>query len=54
MRLVPPAALMTTFAAPILFALLRRIDRRFVRDPRILGTPGGGSLSSISDGNRLV
>jgi cell shape-determining protein MreD len=54
MRLVPPQALVTTLTAPFLFALLRRLDRRFVRDPRILGTPGGGTLSSISDGNRLA
>ncbi len=53
-RLLPPQAMITALAAPFLFALLRRVDRRFVRDPRILGTPGGGTLSSISDGNRLA
>jgi rod shape-determining protein MreD len=43
LRVVPWAALSTAIAAPIVFRLLARIDRRFRRDPRSLlgGRPPG-------------
>ena len=34
---VPVAALVTALFAPTTFRLLRRLDRRFARDPRVLG-----------------
>ena len=37
LRQVPLAAAVTALAAPPMFRLLRRLDRRFIRDPRGLG-----------------
>jgi rod shape-determining protein MreD len=36
LRLVPSTAITTAIAAPLAFALLRRLDRRLVPDPRAL------------------
>lgn len=49
LRQVPLAAAVTALAAPPLFRLLRRFDRRFVRDPRTLGGDGNGrSVGGLS------
>jgi len=50
LKLVPAQAAMTTLAAPFGFAILRRLDRRFTRDPRLLST---ASSAGFSDGSRL-
>ncbi len=50
---VPGQAAMTLLFAPLVFALLRRIDRRFTRDPRILGGAGSLGTGGFSDGSRL-
>ena len=36
-RLILPFALATAITAPLVFSLLRAVDRRFSRDPRLLG-----------------
>lgn len=46
LRQVPLAALATAILAPLAFRALRRIDRRFTRDPRLLSAlDSGGALS---------
>ena len=40
LRQVPLAALATAIVAPFVFRMLARLDRRFTRDPRLIGAPG--------------
>jgi cell shape-determining protein MreD len=40
-RQVPTSALTTALFAPIVFRILARLDRRWTRDPRLLGAAGG-------------
>jgi hypothetical protein len=50
LRQVPFAALSTALVAPVVFRVLRRLDRRYTRDPRMLGAP---SSLAVADPGRL-
>ena len=55
LRLVAAQAIVTGFAAPSVFALLRRFDLRLTRDPRLLAgaLAEGGKLGSAESGATL-